>query len=221
MPDSSVTQIRILLADAHAATLAGLRMAIGGDPFKLVAEVPDAAAAIAAAVQERPDICVLDADMPGGAIGATAEITQAVPSAAVVVLAGQRDDAVMLDAVRAGAAGYLLKDINPERLRHALMGVMHGEAALPRTLVTRLMLELRVRSHRRQLPIGAGEAAELTAREWDVLALMADGASTRQIANTLKISEVTVRRHISGLLAKLQVPDRESAVAVLRAGGRS
>jgi DNA-binding NarL/FixJ family response regulator len=137
------------------------------------------------------------------------------------VLAAQRDDAVMLDAVRAGAAGYLLKDINPERLRHALTGVMHGEAALPRSLVTRLMLELRVRSHRRHVPLGAGETAELTPREWDVLALMADGASTRQIAEALEISEVTVRRHVSGLLAKLHVSDRESAIAVLRGGGRN
>jgi DNA-binding NarL/FixJ family response regulator len=216
MTDAAPSRIRVLIADAHAATLAGLRMAIGGEPFEVVAEASDAAAAIAAARREHPDICILDADMPGGAIDATADIAQGVHSSAVVVLAATRHDAVMLEAVRAGAAGYLLKDINPERLRFALIGVMHGEAALPRTLVARLMLEFRMSSHRRRIPIAGGEAAELTPREWDVLVLMADGASTQEMASALKISDVTVRRHVSGVLAKLQVHDREAAVAVLR-----
>jgi DNA-binding NarL/FixJ family response regulator len=220
MAHATATPIRILLADAHAATLAGLRMAISGEPFMIVAEVADAGTAVEAALRERPDICILDADMPGGAVGATAEITRCVPEGSVVVFGSSRDDAVMLDVVRAGAVGYLLKNIDPERLRYALVGVTQGEAALPRTLVTRLMLEFRVRERRRHVPIGGGEAAELTAREWDVLALMSEGGSTKDIAGTLGISEVTVRRHISGLLAKLRVPDREAAVAILRNAGR-
>jgi DNA-binding NarL/FixJ family response regulator len=212
--------VRVLLADAHSATRAGLRMALGGGPFTIVAEVDSADAAVEEAVRERPDICVLDADMPGGAVAPTAEIVRAIPDAAVVVMASSRNDATMLDVVRAGAAGYLLKDMNPERLQFALIGVTRGEAALPRMLVTRLMLEFRVRERRRHVPIGGGEAAELTAREWDVLALMSEGGSTKDIAGTLGISEVTVRRHISGLLAKLRVPDREAAVAILRNAGR-
>ena len=190
-------------------------MALSGDPFVVVAEATDSGAAVAAALREHPDVCVLDADMPGGAVGATAEITRTLGGAAVVVLASSRDDGAMLDAVRAGAAGYLLKDMDPERLRYALIGVTKGEAALPRTLVTRLMLEFRVRERHRAIAVGNARAAALTRREWDVLSLMAEGASTSAMAQALGISQVTVRRHISGVLSKLGVADRAAAVAAV------
>jgi len=205
--------IRLLLADAHAATLTGLRMALSGEPFTIVAEVADAEAAIAAAVAERPDVCVLDADMPGGAATATGEITRRCEGTEVVVLASDRDDATMLDVVRSGAMGYLLKGMDPDRLRYAIIGVTNGEAAVPRTLVARLMHEFRLREHRRSL-VGS---AQLTAREFAVLELLAEGASTRAMAETLGISEVTVRRHVSNVLAKLGVSDRAAAIEALRA----
>lgn len=211
---SVMTPIRLLLADAHAATLAGLRMALAGEPFVVVAEVADGEAAIAAALREQPDVCVLDADMPGGVTVATAEITRRLDAAEVVVLASERDDHAMLDAVRAGAMGYLLKGMDPARLRYAIIGVTNGEAAVPRTLVARLMLEFRVRERRRTL-MGT---AQLTPREWDVLEQLADGASTRAIGEALGISAVTVRRHVSGALAKLGVADRTAAVELLRNG---
>jgi DNA-binding NarL/FixJ family response regulator len=206
--------IRLVLADAHAATLAGLRMALSGDPFTIAAEASDAQSAIEAAVRERPDVCVLDADMPGGAASATAEITRRCEGTDIVVLAAERDDYQMLDVVRAGAMGYLLKGMDPDRLRYAIIGVTDGEAAVPRTLVARLMQEFRVRERRRAL-VGT---ARLSPRELGVLELLADGASTRLMAETLGISEVTVRRHVSGVLQKLGVSDREAAVAVLRDG---
>ena len=206
-----MAEIRLLLADAHAATLAGLRMALSGAPFEVVAEASDAPTAVAAALRERPHVCVLDADMPGGATAATAEITRC-EGTEVVVMASDRDDAAMLEVVRAGAMGYLLKGMDPDRLRYAIIGVTNGEAALPRTLVARLMLEFRVRERRRAL-VGT---AQLTHRELDVLELLAEGASTRAIADTLAISDVTVRRHISSVIAKLGVADRAAAVAALR-----
>jgi DNA-binding NarL/FixJ family response regulator len=207
--------VRVLLADAHSPTRAGLRMALVDGPFDIVAEVDSVEAAVEEAVRARPDICVLDADMPGGVIAATAEIVRAIPGAAVVVMASSRSDATMLDVVRAGAAGYLLKDMNPERLRFALIGVTQGEAALPRVLVARLMLEFRVRERRHRVVAAGGRETELTRREWDVLALLADGGSTRDIAGSLGVSEVTVRRHISGMLAKLGVDSRAAAVDLL------
>jgi DNA-binding NarL/FixJ family response regulator len=216
MAHATNNPVRVLLADAHAATLAGLRMALSGPPFTVVAEATEAGAAVEGALRERPEICILDADMPGGAVGATAEIVRALPRTGVVVLASSRDDGAMLDAVRAGAVGYLLKDMDPERLRFALIGVTQGEAALPRVLVTRLMLEFRVKDRRRRLDLGLGDV-RLTAREWDVLALMAEGSTTREIAAALGVSEVTVRRHVSGVVAKLGVPDRAAAVQALRA----
>jgi DNA-binding NarL/FixJ family response regulator len=219
MAVANPSRVRVLLADAHRATLAGLRMALAGGPFDIVAEVDSADAAVVAAGREHPHICVLDADMPGGAVYATSEILRAQPEAAIVVMAATRDDGAMLDVVRAGAVGYLLKDMNPERLRFALLGVTQGEAALPRVLVARLMLEFRVREGRRKLISARGDDAELTRREWDVLSLLADGASTREIAVSLGVSAVTVRRHISGVLGKLGVSSREAAVELLRSAG--
>lgn len=216
MADAAPHRVRVLLADAHSATRAGLRLALSGDPFDIVAEADSAKSAVDAALRERPDVCVLDADMPGGPVGATAEIARALPDSAVVVMASAGHDATMLDVVRAGAVGYLLKDMNPERLRFALRGVTQGEAALPRVLVTRLMLEFRVRENRRRLVTAQGQEAELTRREWDVLTLLANGASTSDMAGSLGVSAVTVRRHISGVIAKLGVASREAAVDVLR-----
>lgn len=216
MADAAPHRVRVLLADAHSATRAGLRLALSGDPFDIVAEADSAKSAVDAALRERPDVCVLDADMPGGPVGATAEIARALPDSAVVVMASAGHDATMLDVVRAGAVGYLLKDMNPERLRFALRGVTQGEAALPRVLVTRLMLEFRVRENRRRLVTAQGQEAELTRREWDVLTLLANGASTSDMAASLGVSAVTVRRHISGVIAKLGVASREAAVDVLR-----
>jgi len=216
MAVATPNRVRVLLADAHSATLAGLRMALAGGPFEIVAEVDSADGAVEAANRERPDVCVLDADMPGGAVRATTEIVRAQPDAAVVVMASARHDATMLDVVRAGAVGYLLKDMDPERLRFALFGVTQGEAALPRVLVARLMLEFRVRERRRRLVMARGHEAELTRREWDVLTLLADGATTREIAASLGVSAVTVRRHVSGVLGKLGVRSREAAVELLR-----
>lgn len=216
MADAAPHRVRVLLADAHSATRAGLRLALSGDPFDIVAEADSAKSAVDAALRERPDVCVLDADMPGGPVGATAEIARALPDSAVVVMASAGHDATMLDVVRAGAVGYLLKDMNPERLRFALRGVTQGEAALPRVLVTRLMLEFRVRENRRRLVTAQGQEAELTRREWDVLTLLANGASTSDMAASLGVSAVTVRRHISGVIAKLGVASREAAVDLLR-----
>lgn len=189
-------------------------MALSGPPFVVVAEVDDAQAAVEGALRERPDVCVLDADMPGDVTFATAEITRRLEATEVVVMASTRDDPFMLEVVRAGAIGYLLKGMDPDRLRYAIIGVTNGEAALPRQLVARLMVEFRLRERRRTL-IGA---AKLTAREWEVLELLADDAPTRTIAQTLGISEVTVRRHVSSVLSKLGVRDRAAAVARLHEG---
>jgi DNA-binding NarL/FixJ family response regulator len=220
MPGSSLNLIRVLLAVPHEATAAGVRLALRDGPFEVVTEIGDAEAAVAAARRERPDVCLLDADMSGDLLAAIAAAGRLVPSAGIVVLAAERDEAAMLDAVRAGAVGYLLKDMDPGRLRYALLGVTQGEAAIPRTLVARLITEFRLHDQGMRLPIGGGDEAELTAREWAVLSLMTDGATTRQMAARLGITEVTVRRHVSAALTKLQVTDREAAVQLLRMARR-
>jgi DNA-binding NarL/FixJ family response regulator len=154
--------------------------------------------------------------MPGEGIRAATEISAALPECAVVMLTVSRNDSDLFQSLRAGAAGYLLKDTDPIRLPQALRGVIAGEAALPRSLVARLIHEFRERGTRR-LPLIGGRGVELTSREWQVLDLLAEGLTTAQIAARLFVSPVTVRRHISTIVEKLGVPDRASAVELYRA----
>jgi DNA-binding NarL/FixJ family response regulator len=123
-----------------------------------------------------------------------------------------REDRDLFAALRAGASGYLLKEMDPARLPHALSDVLNGEAALPRTLVTRLIDELRDRTPRRRKALAEGPYAELTSREWQVLDLLRQELSTAEIARRLVLSPVTVRTHVNSILRKVRAPDREALV---------
>ncbi len=204
----------VLIADDHPPTRLAVREALEGRGFSVCAEVGDATAAFLQALRHRPEVCLLDINMPGNGIAAAAKITREMPDTAVVMLTVSRDDADLFDALRAGAAGYLLKDTDPNRLAHALRGVMSGEAALPRSLVTRLMEEFRGRS-RRRLPLLRRRGVELTAKEWEVLELMRQGASTRDMAGRLYVSQATVRSHVASILRKLRVTSRAEALRLL------
>jgi DNA-binding NarL/FixJ family response regulator len=203
---------RVLVADDHAPTRAGIRAALDGHGFTVCAETADADAAVQLARRERPDVCLLDVRMPGGGISAARTISRELPDTAIVMLTVSRDDADLFDALRAGAAGYLLKDIPAARLPGALESVLAGEAALPGLLVARLVAEFRSRGSRRIVPLPRRQAAELTAREWDVLELMRAGLSTGEIAERLVVTPATVRSHVSAILRKLHVSDRRSAL---------
>lgn len=207
--------LRVLVAGAHAADRKGIRLALEQAGFAVCAEVADADAAVAAAVGELPDVCLVDADLPGSGIAATTRITAKVPETAVVVLAGTPRDADLLDSLRAGAAGYLSKDTSPERLPNILRGVLRGEAALSRRLVARLIDEFRERGDRRRLTVAGGRSVELTGRESEVLDLLLEGLSTVEIARRLFISPGTVRTHVAAVLRKLSVPDRDTAIRLL------
>ncbi len=205
-----------MIADDHAPTRAGVRLALEGRGFTVCGEATDAVSAIDAAIRERPDVCLLDIHMPGGGIRAAAEITARLPDTAVVMLTVSRNDDDLFDALRAGASGYLLKDIDPERLPHALRGVLAGEAALPRSLVTQLIDEFRARERRQSVPLVGRHGVKLTSREWQVLELLREKTLTSGIAQKLGISDVTVRRHIGAILKKLRVRTRKEAVSLLR-----
>lgn len=206
---------RVLVADDHPPTRAGVRAALERDGFVVCAEAGDARSAIETARRERPDVCLLDIHMPGDGIHAAETISRELPDAAVVMLTVSRTDADLFNALRAGASGYLLKDIDPIRLPLALRGVLDGEAALPRRLVALLIEEFRERKRRRRIPLVGRRGVELTDREWEVLDLMKQGLSTEDIATRLFISPVTVRTHVSSVLRKLHVSTREAAVALL------
>lgn len=207
--------IRVLIADDHPPTRAGVQAALERADFVVCAQAADARSAVEAARRERPDVCLLDIHMPGDGIRAAESIANELPDTAVVMLTVSRTDRDLFDALRAGASGYLLKDIDPERLPLALHGVLEGEAALPRRLVALLIEEFRERKRRRRIPLVGRRSVELTDREWEVLELMRQSLTTEQIAARLFISPVTVRTHVSAILRKLQVPNREAAVALL------
>ena len=208
-------QIRVVLVEGQELFRRTVRRLLEADGFTVVAEAEDADGAIEAVVEHRPDLCLIGVLIPGGGIRATREISRRVPATTVVMLTASTDRDHLLDSVRAGAAGYLLKDMDPERLTAALRGVLAGEAAIPRALMGELIGDLQTHG-RRRLVIGKRGRAELTAREFEVLELLCDGLHTRKIAERLSISKVTVRRHISEVVRKLGVADRDEAVELVK-----
>jgi DNA-binding NarL/FixJ family response regulator len=198
-------QITLLVADDRA-TRFGIRLALA-DEMRICAEAENAEQAIRAAKAEQPDVCLIGRELPGDGLGAVRAICRAAPHAAVVLLAAVRDIDEMLEAVRAGAMGYMPGPLDPARLLRIIYAVARREAVMPRSLVMDLMLELRG---------GAAESDLLTGRETEVLGMLRRGQSTRAIAVRLGIAPSTVRRHISELMRKLGVGDRRELTSVRR-----
>lgn len=208
--------VRVLIADDHPPTRAGVRRVLESEGFEVCAEESTGAAAVEAALRERPDVCLLDIRMPdGGGVAAAAAICRRLPETNIVMLTVSRDDADLFDALRAGAQGYLLKDIERTRLPTALRSVLAGEAQLPPALVARVLEEFRDRQEHRRALLRERPAVQLRRREWEVLELLRDGLTTPEIAQRLFVAEVTVRSHVSAILRKLRVPDRAAAVRLL------
>jgi two-component system nitrate/nitrite response regulator NarL len=203
---------RVLVADDHAPTREDVRAAVDADPrFTVVAVAADAADAVQAALRERPDVALLDMRMPGSGAAAAWEITARLPGTRAVMLTISRSDEDLFAALRAGASGYLLKDMPFESLGDELAGVLDGRVALPSELVGRLVEEFRDSSPRRRALVGANDA-QLTSREWQVLDYLRQGLATGDIARRLYVSPATVRSHVAAVLRKLRVPDRQAAV---------
>lgn len=208
----------MLIADDEAAFRRGVREALEADGFLVVAEAGDASSALAAATRLRPDVCLIEPELPGEGLGAIGRIAKASPQTLIVALSrSDRGDDVVAAFTR-GASGYLLKGVSDERLGRTLRSALLGEPALSRSLVPHLVDEIRRGSSRRlALPDGP---VTLTAREWEVGELLSEGRSTGEIAERLGVSPVTVRRHVSLLLQKLGVGSRQAAVETLRAHSR-
>lgn len=212
---ADATRASVLIADNEPATRELVTLALRDHAeFRVCAEVSDAAAAVEAALRERPDVCLLDIRIPGDGIAATREITSRLRSTKTVIFSRSSEEGELFAALEAGACGFLPKETDPARLPAILRDVVLGTgAALPRRLVMRLVEEFNSETvPLRRQPITDSRTAPLTSREWQVLQLLRRGLSTGEIAGHLVLSEATVRSHAAALVRKLGVSDREAAI---------
>jgi len=211
-------RVRVLLAEPDAPTRMGIRLALEAEGFEVCSEPLDARSAVSEAIRENPLVCLIDEELAGGVLVAVDAIYRRVPEMKLLVLTAAEQPRSLFAAIRAGASGYLRKDLDPTRLPATIRGVLDGEAALSRRLTFQLMETLRMRERGRSASTTPG-GPSMTDRELEVLELMTEGLRTSEIAGRLTIAEVTVRRHVSSAVSKLGVADRAAAIAVL--SGRS
>jgi NarL family two-component system response regulator LiaR len=207
--------IRILIADDHTLVRAGLCALLDSEPgMEVVGEAADGVEAVDRAAALQPDVILLDLVMPRkDGIEAITEICDAGPGARILVLTSYTDDDKVFPAIKAGALGYLLKDSEPHELLQAIRSVYAGEPSLAPTIARKLMRELQ------QPPVLPLAENPLSEREVQVLRLVAQGLSNRDIADRLVVSERTVRAHVSNILSKLHLANRtQAALYAIREG---
>jgi two-component system, NarL family, response regulator LiaR len=208
--------IRVLIVDDHAIVRKGIRALLSTEAgLEVVGEAGDGAEALAQAQALRPDVILMDLVMPNvDGIEATRQITAEQPTARILVLTSFAADDKVFPAIKAGALGYLLKDSGPGELVQAIHQVARGEPSLEPSIARKVLFEL---SHP---PKSAPTTPDpLTERELDVLRLVAQGRSNREIAEELVIAEMTVRTHVSNILSKLHLASRtQAALYALREG---
>lgn len=202
---------RILLVDDHEVVRLGLRSLLERHPgFEVVAEAATAREAVERTLAHKPDVVVMDIRLPGGSgIEACQEITTRSPETKVIMLTSYAEDEMLFSAIRAGAAGYVLKQIGGDDLVKAIEAVGRGEALLDPAVTQRVFQEVRKAAREEE----ASAFAELTQQEMHVLQLVSEGRTNRQIAEALFLGEGTVRNYVSSILSKLNVRNRAEAAA--------
>jgi NarL family two-component system response regulator LiaR len=204
--------IRIMIVDDHSIVRQGLRMFLGSDPeLEIVGEASDGVEALKLAIQLHPDVVLMDLLMPNmDGIRATAAIRREVPDTEVVALTSVLEDNLVIDAIKAGAIGYLLKDTEADELRRVIKAAAAGQVQLSSVVATRLLREVRLPEKSRET---------FTQREMDVLQLVAQGKSNKEISHSLNIGEQTVKTHVYHILDKLGVSSRtQAALFAIRTG---
>lgn len=209
--------IRVLLADDHPLFRAGLRRVLESEPdIEVVGEAGNGDAALALASELVPDVAVLDVRMPGGGLAAARELRRRAPTVRIMICTAHEEGEYLLEAFKAGAGGYLLKDAPPAEVIFAVRRVAQGETLLTPEMAARFMGEFRMHSETAQ---HAALLDRLTPREEEILRLIAAGADNLQISTRLGIAERTVKAHITSIFRKLEVNDRtNAAIIALKAG---
>jgi DNA-binding NarL/FixJ family response regulator len=208
-----VEPIRVLVVDDHALFRRGLQMVLEQEPdIEVVGEASDGSEAVETAAETLPDIVLMDVRMPKrGGIDACTAIHDVAPSTKIIMLTISDEEADLYDAIKAGAMGYLLKEISIEEVASAIRAVHGGQSLISPSMASKLLTEfaamVKKTDERQQVP-----APRLTDREMEVLKLVAKGLNNRDIAKQLFISENTVKNHIRNILEKLQLHSRMEAV---------
>ena len=209
---------RILLVDDHALFRVGMRQILEREAdFEIVAEAEDSRSAFDAAIEHTPDIVLMDLSLPSpGGIETTQRVKREVPSAGIIVLAVNEDEDQLFDAIRAGAAAFILKDVGPDDLVTIIRRVSAGEYLINDKVFAKPSVASRVLKEFRELAVYGQESAPIFAplspREVEILDNIAQGMTNKQVAYALSISEQTVKNHMSSILRKLSVNDRTQAV---------
>lgn len=208
--------IRVMLVEDHALVRAAIRGALEAPDIEVVAEEASAEAAYESAMALRPEVILLDIDLPGlSGLQLVRELAPRLPESKIVMLSVIGEDRAVVEAMRFGAAGYLTKDLGPEALQRAVRGLRSGDLAMSRAMAARTLRQFIDRGGR-----GSADVSDLlgvlSRRERDVLERLADGLTDREIGDALVISPRTVETHVSSILRKLGVRNRAEAARSYR-----
>lgn len=201
---------RVVLVDDHALVRSAVRQAITAPDIDVVGEASNAEEALLVALEHRPDVLLLDLDLPGvNGLQLVRELAPRLPETKIIILTVSTARRDLLEAVRAGAAGYLTKDLSPEALVRSIRGAREGDLPMPRRMAADVIAHLARFSRGR----GGDESTmpQLTIREGEVLRMIADGLTDREMAAALRLSIRTVETHVSNVLHKLGVRNRQEA----------
>ena len=208
---------RVLIADDDSVVRRVIGASLKSAGFEVCAEVEEAEAAIALAAEARPDLCLLDVYMPGSGIHAAEEISRRVPQTKVVMLTSSARDQDLLDALGAGARGYLPKKLDVEQLREVLDKVLQGEVVMPPDLVAKA-IRTGADERGRVVSLPDGRRVELTSWELSLLDMLIDGRTHGEIADRHSVAGSQVEEDVSALLARLEVQDARGAIPLLVRG---